>query len=247
MSSLRADAVIVAAGWGERFGAAAKCLALLAGRPLLAYSLDATERAETIASVVVVAGAHTQAEIHGLITAGPWRKPIQVVLGGSVRQHSVALGVAATDDGSDVVVVHDAARPLVEPAAFDRCALAAHEVGAAILASPVIDTIKRVRAGNIVATVPRDDLWSAQTPQAFRRATLLSALSSDVAGKRVFTDEAGLFEALGLHVTIVPNEQPNFKITHPGDLALVEALLGIRTREGGAPVEVPDGLAASPA
>lgn len=246
MSTVRAAAVIVAAGRGERFGAPAKCLAPLGGRPLLAYSLDAVEQATTNVSVVVVAGPHTEAEVRGLIAAGPWRKPVQVVLGGDERQESVALGTGATSDDCDVVVVHDAARPLVEAAAFDRCAIAAHEVGAAILAAPVVDTIKRVRSGTIVATVPREELWSAQTPQAFRREALLSALGSEVARMQVFTDEAGLFEALGLPVAIVPNEQPNLKITRAGDLALAEALLAVRSRQAETRADVRDDIAVLP-
>jgi 2-C-methyl-D-erythritol 4-phosphate cytidylyltransferase len=237
-----AAAVIVAAGRGERFGAAGKCLAPLAGRPLLAYALDAAEAASTVSEVVVVAGSHTQADISDLVAAGPWRKPVQIVLGGAERQHSVAHGVSATSDNCDVVVVHDAARPLVVAAAFDRCAVAAYEIGAAILAAPVADTIKKVRAGQIVATVPRHDLWAAQTPQAFRRAALLDALSSDTAKNQTFTDEAGLFEALGQPVGVVPNEEPNPKITRPGDLRLVEALLNMRSR-----LDIRDSLAASTA
>jgi len=193
-----------------------------------------------------VGGIHTQLEVRNLVASGPWRKPVQVVVGGAQRQHSVASGVAATDDECDVVVVHDAARPLVEAAAFDQCAVAAHEVGAAILAAPVVDTIKRVQAGLIVATVPRDELWSAQTPQAFRQEALLSALASETARKHAFTDEAGLFEALGLAVAIVPNEQPNLKITRPGDLALAEALLSVKARGAGSSLDIPDSLAVSP-
>lgn len=241
MSSLRAAAIIVAAGRGERFGASAKCLAPLSGRPLLAYSLSAAEAASTVSSIVVVAGPHTLAGIQDLVAATPWRKPIRVVLGGAERQHSVANGVGATGDDCDVVVVHDAARPLIDAAAFDRCVAVAHEVGGAILAAPVVDTIKRVRAGEIVATVPRDGLWSAQTPQAFRRAALLSALDSDAARKQSFTDEAGLFEALGLPVSVVPNDHPNIKVTRPGDLALVEAHLRVRSAGGRPDVDALDG------
>ena len=223
----------------------AKCLAPLIGRPLLAYSLDAVEQAATVVSVVVVAGPHTVTEIRDLIAAGPWRKPVQVVLGGAERQESVALGAGATSTDCDVVVVHDAARPLVGAAAFDGCTLAANKVGAAILAAPVVDTIKQVRAGTIVATVPRDDLWSAQTPQAFRRDALLSALGSETARASTFTDEAGLFEALDLPVAIVPNDQPNLKITRVGDLAVAEALLRIRAGETGTVTEALDTMAVS--
>jgi 2-C-methyl-D-erythritol 4-phosphate cytidylyltransferase len=158
------------------------------------------------------------------------------VTGGVERQHSVALGLAATAPGCDVVVIHDAARPLVDAGLFDRCVDSARTSGAAIAATPVVDTIKRVQAGRIVNTVPRDDLWAAQTPQAFLRDRLMAAFETSIAEERIFTDEAGLFEALGWEVIVVPGSYSNFKITRPGDLAMAEALMtmgpGTTTQSG---------------
>lgn len=196
---------------------------------MLAFSLDAAMRADSVERLVIVAGTHTVAAVKMLVArAKPHRKPVSIVTGGVERQHSVALGLAATAPDADVVVIHDAARPLVESVLFDRCVAAARSTGGAIAATPVADTIKRVRDGRIVATVPRDDLWAAQTPQAFQRARLVAAFASELAGARAFTDEAGLFEALGWEVEIVPGNPTNMKITVPADLAVAEALLACR-------------------
>lgn len=192
---------------------------------MLAYVLDAIEQAETIRETVLVAGEHTVRDAEALLVGSVWTKPIRLAIGGDERQVSVANGVLATDAESWVVAIHDGARPLVEASLFDRCARAAAEHGAAIAATPVGDTIKRVEGRRITGTVPRDDLWAAQTPQAFRRELIAAALDSDVARSHSFTDEAGLFEALGLPVKVVTGDRANLKITHAGDLAIAEALI----------------------
>ena len=225
----RAAAVVVAAGRGERFGLAAKALAPLAGRPMLAWTLDALQAASRVQEVVVVAGPHTWAQIAELVAARTWSTRAVVVEGGLRRQESVAAGLRATSADLDVVLVHDAARPLATAAQFDACADLAAETGAAILAAPVCDTLKRMVDGVIAATVSRDGLWAAQTPQGFRRSALLDALKG--IGDKTVTDEAALFEALGLPVAIVPSDGANLKVTFPGDVVLAEALLLRRAAE----------------
>jgi 2-C-methyl-D-erythritol 4-phosphate cytidylyltransferase len=220
--------VVVAAGRGERLGAPAKVLLPLAGRPLLAYALDAAQAANSVREVVVVAGEHTRGAIESLVGDGSWPKVTTVVVGGERRQDSVAAGIAALPPEIGLVAVHDAARPLVTPALFDRCLDAARRTGAAVAAVPVADTLKRVAEGRVVGTVSRDGLWAAQTPQAFRRALLVAALERGRRAGITATDEAGLCEGLGVEVAIVPGDPTNVKITHPADLALAEALLAHR-------------------
>lgn len=225
----QAAAVVVAAGRGERFGAMAKVMAPLGGRPILAYVLDALEAANLVGSVVVVAGEHTSDAVHDLLRAGAWTKPWRVVLGGARRQDSVAAGARATPERADVVVIHDGARPLTTPELFDAAVVASRHAGAAIAAIPVADTLKRVGDDNlIIETVPRDGIWAAQTPQAFRRDLLLAAFAEPIAAERTFTDEAALFEALGYRIAVVPGSASNVKVTRPEDLAIAEALLSIR-------------------
>ncbi|MGH2531872.1 MAG: 2-C-methyl-D-erythritol 4-phosphate cytidylyltransferase [Thermomicrobiales bacterium] len=219
-----AAAVIVAAGRGERFGAADKVFLPLAGRPILAYALDAVEAAASIAAVVIVVGEHTRATAVELVAAGPWTKVTAIVAGGERRQDSVAAGLAAVPDEVEIVAIHDGARPFAPAALFDACVAAATATGAAIAAVPVTDTIKRVVNGQIAATVPRADLWAAQTPQAFVLARLREAFEYTALHDLTVTDEAALFELLGWPVRIVPGAPSNLKITHREDLVVAEAI-----------------------
>lgn len=221
-----AAAVIVAAGRGTRLGVPAKTMLPLLGRPMLAWTLDAAQAADAIESIVIVAGEHTQAEMTALVASGVWPKVTSVVPGGERRQDSVLAGVLATPNDAGVVAIHDGARPLVTPNLWNAAVAAARESGAAIVAVPVSDTLKRVEGGRIAATVDRSGIWGAQTPQAFRRDLLLDIFAR--AGDREVTDEARLCEDLGVPVAIVPGLPENLKVTHPGDVAVADALLAAR-------------------
>lgn len=224
----RAAAVIVAAGSGTRFGDGAKVLARIGGQPLISWVLQAIEESLAVRESILVTGAHTDAVIRQLIADGPWSKPVTLVPGAESRQRSVAAGVDAVPQDLSIVLVHDAARPMVMSGDFDRCADAASASGAAIVAIPVPDTLKRVENGWITSTVPRAGLWAAQTPQGFDRVRLTEACAIARAEDREFTDEASIFEYLGWPVAIVRGSQTNLKITHSEDLALAEALLSAR-------------------
>ena len=233
MTTPIATVVIVAAGRGERFGDGAKVLAPAHGQPLLLWSLRAADAAACVGSIVVVAGPHTAQPIAELLAANKWRVPISIIEGGETRRQSVANGIAAVPDDCDVVLVHDAARPLVTAELFDRCASAAWEHGAAIVAARVTDTLKYVEHGTIEHTVSRDQLWGAQTPQGFRRSTIVSAIERATHLPQPFTDEASLLEALGEPVTIVEGSPGNLKVTHREDLDAADALLKLRYPEPG--------------
>jgi 2-C-methyl-D-erythritol 4-phosphate cytidylyltransferase/2-C-methyl-D-erythritol 2,4-cyclodiphosphate synthase len=228
----RIAAVVVAAGRGQRLHAPEKVLLPLAGRPMLTWSLDALEHAETIGPVVVVAGTHTLDAVSQLVRDEGFTKVRAIVAGGERRQDSVAAGLAALPEEIEIVVIHDGARPLAEPELFDRCAAAAAESGAAIAATPVADTLKRVTEGAIAGTVDRAGLWAAQTPQAFRLETLRRAMAAGSA--EIVTDEARLCEVAGLLVSVVPASPANLKVTHAEDIPVADALLRERGgRRGG--------------
>jgi 2-C-methyl-D-erythritol 4-phosphate cytidylyltransferase/2-C-methyl-D-erythritol 2,4-cyclodiphosphate synthase len=222
----RVAAVVVAAGRGERLGAPDKVLLPLARRPMLAWSLAALERAQTIGTVVVVAGPHTHEAIARLVRDAGYGKVRSIATGGERRQDSVAAGLTALPDGIQIVVIHDGARPLAEPDLFDRLAMAAAEHGAAIAAAPVADTLKRVAEGSVIGTVDRSGLWAAQTPQAFQVETLRRVMAS---ATETVTDEARLCEIAGIAVAVVPASPANLKVTHPEDIAVADALLRART------------------
>ncbi len=241
---MRADVVVVAAGSSQRMEGIDKLSAPIAGRPLLAWTLAAIAAAPEVERIILVTGSAAVTALQ----AAPWLpgKVAAVVPGGRRRQESVALGCAALDAideatdasgapglpaGDDVdrrvVLVHDGARPLVSAALVSTVAQAAATHGAAVPVLAVAETLKRVRDGQIVATVDRSDLAAAQTPQGCRRVLLRAAwLQFPPAGTREFTDEAALLEACRIPVHAIPGEPGNLKVTVPEDLSRVAAAFG---------------------
>jgi 2-C-methyl-D-erythritol 4-phosphate cytidylyltransferase len=214
-----AVALVVAAGRGERLGSdGPKALVILAGRPMLEWSIDALRAVPAIEQIVVALPPGVVAP------AGTLGVP-----GGRERSHSVraALHAARPDDA---VVVHDAARPLLTPAVVEECLaeLARGRCDAAIAAAPVTDTIKRAQGEEVTETLDRRALWAIQTPQVFRRDVLERVMAQDDAMLAAATDDASLVEALGGTVRVVPVSGPNLKVTTPLDLRVAELLLGER-------------------
>jgi 2-C-methyl-D-erythritol 4-phosphate cytidylyltransferase len=223
-------ALVLGAGRGERLGyAAPKAFVPLAGRPLIAHALEALAAPEEVAWVVPVIPAGDReryAEIVGELHCR--EKLAEPVEGGAQRQDSVAAGLAALPADVTLVAVHDAARPLVRPADVSRVVAAAGRCGAAILAVPVGDTIKRVRDGRVLETPARAECWAAQTPQVFRVELLREAHAKAEAEGRLGTDCAELVEALGVPVEVVEGDPGNLKITLPADLERAERVLEAR-------------------
>jgi 2-C-methyl-D-erythritol 4-phosphate cytidylyltransferase len=222
---MNALAILVAAGRGERMGAGRpKAFLALAGESLLLRSARAFESAHTVGSIVAVVPEGQIDAARSLLA--PIRKLRAVVTGGERRQDSVLAGLKAVPDGfSGVVLVHDAARPLVEPGLVDAVATAAEEVGAALPLLPVVDTIKRVSDGRVLGTVDRSELGSAQTPQGFRFDVLVRAYEQAFREHLTITDEAMAVERLGEPVVAVTGSPFNRKITTPEDLAWAEGVL----------------------
>ncbi|MFC5700940.1 2-C-methyl-D-erythritol 4-phosphate cytidylyltransferase [Cohnella faecalis] len=228
---MRWGAVVVAAGRGTRMGAADnKPYLPIAGRPVLAYTLEAFERCDAVETVVIVAAPGEEERARELVAKEGFRKTAAVVTGGAERQDSVLAGVNALD--TDGVLVHDAARPLVEPERIAACCRSAEENGAAALAVPVKDTIKVTdKDGFMVATPDRSALWAVQTPQAFARAELIEAHRLAREAGAAATDDTMLMELLGRTVAVVPGDYRNLKITTPEDLLVAELFLGRRQEE----------------
>lgn len=224
--------IVVAAGRGERLGSAVpKQLLDLAGRSMLRRSLDAFDRHAGVASLVVVLPAGLLGD--GTTHLGSLERPCQVVAGGERRQDSVDAGLQALPAGVDLVLVHDAARPFVDAAVIDRVIAATARTGVAVPAVPARDTVKRVRHGQVMVaeTIPRDQIWLAQTPQGFRREVLEQALARGRQGIDA-TDEAMLAEQCGHAVEVVPGDARNFKITTVDDLMMARRSLETAPRVG---------------
>jgi 2-C-methyl-D-erythritol 4-phosphate cytidylyltransferase len=224
---MRVAALVLGAGRGERLGQAApKAFVALAGRPLIAWSLETLLRCPAIDRVVPVVPADQCESLRAEL--GPWARSEKLaapVPGGVERQDSVRAGLEALPPEVELVAVHDAARPLLRDDAVARVVAAARVSGAALLATRVADTIKRVREGVVVDTPSRSECWAAQTPQVFRRDWLADGLARAAASGRQVTDCAQLVEALGVQVQVVEGDPDNLKVTHPGDLVTAERWL----------------------
>lgn len=214
-------AILVAAGSSRRMGFD-KLAAPLAGVPVLRRSLDAFLAAPSIVAVVVVAPRERFDEL----LEGSSSKPVIHVEGGEGRQDSVQNGLAAVPTGTTLVAIHDGARPLVSPEAIDRCVATAAKEGAAALARPVTETLKRADVEGLSReSVDRDLLWFMETPQCFQLDLILRAYEEVNRQQRTVTDEVSALEVIGIATRLVDGKHPNLKITHPSDLALAEALL----------------------
>ncbi|WP_327683929.1 2-C-methyl-D-erythritol 4-phosphate cytidylyltransferase [Kitasatospora sp. NBC_00458] len=241
-----AAAVVPAAGRGERLGPGApKALRDLGGVPLLVHAVRALIRSRAVGLVVVAAPADGVAEVAALLDGhGLEGKDIRVVAGGETRQESVRLGLAAIPPEVGIVLVHDAARPLVPVEVVDAVAAAVRAGAEAVVpAVPLADTVKRVeptRGGPepVLDTPDRSTLRAVQTPQGFRRETLdevhAKALTEEAGGALPpVTDDAGLVERFGGRVVVVPGHEEAFKVTRPLDLVLAEAVLARRRASDG--------------
>jgi len=217
-------AIIVAAGSSERMGFD-KLFALVSGKPIIAHTIAAFERTSCVEEIILVGRADGLGELRKII--GQPTKVKQIVAGGAERSDSVRAGLDHLNLKSDFVVVHDAARPMITPEkitrVFDVCRTTG---GAAALAEPINDTLKRADLDLAVKeSVDRNGVYAMQTPQVFARKLLEEAYRL-VAKKNVsVTDEVSAVELLGCKVVLVPNHDFNFKITYPRDLPLAEFVL----------------------
>lgn len=231
--SARTAAIVPAAGRGERLGPGApKALRTLAGQPMLLHAVRALAAARSIDLVVVAAPEDGVDEARSILAGLDTEAEIVIVSGGETRQDSVARALLALPADVDVVLVHDAARPLVPPDVVDRVSAAVRGGHDAVIPTlGVVDTIKEVDEGVVVGTLDRSRVHAVQTPQGFARAVLQRAHASSEGSDA--TDDAGLVERMGVVVHTVAGDEEAFKITRPLDLVLAETILVRRRASGG--------------
>ena len=224
-------AIIVAGGSSRRMGFD-KTFALLDEKPLVAHSIAAFEAAACVDEIIIVGRGERLDELRAIVTQHDFRKVRSVIAGGVHRQDSVRAGLHSLREECSYVAVHDAARPLVTAAQIARVFEAAKQHGAASLAAPVTDTLKRVdHEGFVCDSLDRERVYAMQTPQIFSSDVLLAAYNSITADNLTITDEVSALQHLGRKVQLVPANDVNLKITFPADLALAE-LVQKRRRAG---------------
>jgi len=222
--------IIVAAGGSRRMGFN-KLFATIAGKPVIAHAIQAFERSRSVTEIIIVARKDQHDEITELARAKSFKKVRSIIAGGEHRQDSVRAGLDRLDDEAKYVAVHDAARPLVTPEQIEHVYAQCRVHGAAALAEPINDTPKRANVDlMITASVDRHQLYAMQTPQIFERGLIEDAYRAVYAGNVSVTDEVSAVERLGSKVVLVLNEDFNFKITYPRDLALAEFVLKQRAQ-----------------
>lgn len=220
-------AIVVAAGRGERLGVGTpKAFVELGGRPMLALTADAVARSRRVSRLIVAVPPGSEEAARDLLGS---IGAVTVVAGGATRHGSVAAALAVLGQAR-LVVCHDAARPFATPALFSSVLAGLDRWDGVVPAIPVPDTVKRVRAGTVERTEPRQELVLAQTPQAFRAEVLAEAHRRAASEAMTFSDDAACVEWAGYSVAVVDGEQDNFKITTAADLERAESVLARAAR-----------------
>lgn len=230
---MTAAAIIVGAGKGLRMNSSVpKQYLQLNNLPVIAYSLKAFAFCDSITEIyLVVSEAEAKFCRDTILPSLDITKPINLVIGGTRRQNSVYNGLLAMEGRGDIAVIHDGVRPFVQPSQITECIAQAEASGACMLGMPVGDTLKRVGSSNIIErTVLRDNMWQAQTPQAFQYQLIKGAHERAMDEGFAGTDDASLVERYGGQVRILKGSATNIKITHPEDLAIAQALMGLESQ-----------------
>jgi 2-C-methyl-D-erythritol 4-phosphate cytidylyltransferase len=232
--------ILPAAGIGTRMaasnGGSPKQFLALKGLPLLLHSINAFLAVSRVTAIYVAVRESEQPRVSEMLAEyrlgpGTPSSRVHVVTGGDFRQDSVANALAALPSTAetDIVLVHDAVRPLIDPATIERTIAAIERHGAAIVAFPAVDTIKQVErtadGALVISTIPRELIVHAQTPQGARVPLLRRAFAEAAADEFTGTDESSLLERAGISVVVVPGSSRNFKVTQPGDLEIAEFYL----------------------
>lgn len=231
----RTAALVPAAGRGERLGPGApKALRPLGGLPMLVHAVRALAGSRSVDLVVIAAPEDEVESVSGMLAEQTFGADVTVVTGGETRQDSVARALIALPDDVDVVLVHDAARPLV-PEELVTSVVSSVRAGhpAVVPGLAVVDTIKSVDAeSDVTATIDRSTLRAIQTPQGFERAVLQRAHASADLDQAPATDDAGLVERIGVPVHVIAGHEEAFKVTRPFDVVMAEAVLARRRAAG---------------
>lgn len=225
-------AVIAAAGQSTRMGGGiSKQFLPLLGIPAIVWTLKAFDEAATVEHVVVVCREEDIEHMKKCVDRYHIKKVTAVISGGHSRQESVSAGVRQLEPGTDIIAIHDGARPLVKPQEIDACVRDAVRTGASALGTPLKDTIKRIDSSQCVLSTPaREELWAVQTPQVFRLDLYRRALQKAETDRKDYTDDCQLVEQLGVRVHLCKGSYDNIKLTTEEDLVIAQVILEQRRK-----------------
>jgi 2-C-methyl-D-erythritol 4-phosphate cytidylyltransferase len=229
---MKVQAIIPTAGTGERLKAGLpKPLVELCGKPICAHTLEVFERSPVIDSIILVGHVENLSGLEGIVKQYHFKKIANIVAGGETRCESVRNGLAALDEDTDIVVVHDGVRPLVSRKTIAGAVSLCQDSQAVVAAVPVKSTIKRVNKKDLFVeeTLEREGLWEIQTPQVFKKDILIKAHENK--SEYVPTDDAMMVEQLGVRVKILLGDYKNIKITTQEDLMVAEAFLNRKQQQ----------------
>ncbi|MFU0831358.1 MAG: 2-C-methyl-D-erythritol 4-phosphate cytidylyltransferase [Oscillospiraceae bacterium] len=231
-SAEKCCAVIAAAGQSTRMGSGiSKQFLTILGMPAIVWTLKAFDEATTVKHVVVVCREEDIEYMKKCIVRYHIKKVTAVIPGGSSRQESVSAGVRQLEPDTDIIAIHDGARPLVKPEEIDACVQDAVRTGASALGVPLKDTIKKIDSAQCVLSTPkRESLWAVQTPQVFRLKLYRSALEKAQTEGKDYTDDCQLVEQLGVRVHLCKGSYENIKLTTAEDLVIAQAILEQRRK-----------------
>jgi len=226
------SAIIVAGGSSQRMGFD-KLFVTIADEPVIVHAIRAFEGAKSVSEIIIVTREQRHDELQKIASGAGFKKIRAIVPGGERRQDSVRAGLDRIDRDAKYVAVHDAARPLITRAQIELTVEQCRVHGAATLAQPVNDTLKRVDADLlVVGSVDRHQLYAMQTPQIFERKLIEDAYRRVYAENILVTDEVSAVERLGQKIALVLNDDFNFKITYPHDLPVADFILRDRAKNG---------------
>jgi len=226
-------AIILAAGRGTRMNQEINKIYLpLKGKAIIGHTLEAFYKAQSIHKIILVVSPGEEEAIKHILGAYPPKKPLDLVLGGEERQDSVYNGLKSLPENTEIVIIHDGARPLVRPRVIDQSVHMAMKWGGAVAGMPVKDTIKKVNSqARIEGTPDRSRLWLVQTPQTFRYSLILEGHKKAREDGFLATDDSALVERLGKDVYVIEGGYDNLKVTTPEDIAIAQEILGGRGKE----------------
>ena len=228
----RTTAIIAAGGSGSRMGLDFnKIFLTVEDKPILAYTLDVFESAKCIDNIILVHREADKKLCEEVIREFGYKKVIAVIQGGSTRQESVRNGLSAVPASSDIVLIHDAARPLVTEEMLAHSIEVAKKHGAAAVGVSPVDTVKRADGDDVYETIDRNKLILIQTPQTFQKELLITAHETARKNHQLVTDDCALLELMGKTIKIVPGSKFNIKLTTPEDYAMISAYLSCYRNE----------------